>query len=74
MGMITFKNERTSVILPEGNSITKVLKRNLTDVYDVYGLNSRILFVRFSGKYDVYFESIELKQAHSVDVLKYVGK
>jgi hypothetical protein len=37
MGMITFKNERAKVILPEGNSITKVLKRNLTDVYDVYG-------------------------------------
>ena len=61
MGMITFKNERTSVILPEGNSITKVLKRNLTDVYDMYGMNSRILFERFSGKYDVYFESIDLE-------------
>ncbi len=56
MGMITFKNERARVVLPEGNSITKVLKRSLSDVYDVYGRESRLLFERFSGREEVYFQ------------------
>lgn len=68
LGMINFKNPLSRSIIPEGNSVTKVLKRNQSDVYDIYGLQSRILFENFSGQYEIYFQEVSLSGLHDVSI------
>lgn len=68
--MITFKNSLASTIIPEGNSVTKVLKRNLTDEYFIWGTNSRLLFEKFSGKYEAFFEIKDLKNMYDLEPYK----